>query len=81
MKLIKYKPPLPVVKAVCVGAVLIGLFFVVSGRWAVALCMLLGSYLLEKNLYRCPACGEKLNMNRLMPHPFHCPRCLTKLRD
>ena len=46
------------VKLVCIGAVFREFLFA-AGRWAAALCMLLGSYLLEKSMYRCPSLRQK----------------------
>lgn len=80
MKLFTYKIPLRAVKPICVGAALIGLFFAAAGRWPVALCMLLGSYLLEKNLYRCPACGKRLDMKMSLSRSSRCPGCYAGLR-
>lgn len=77
----KQKLPLPAVKSICVGAVLFGLFGFVSGNWIVGLCMLLGSYLMERNLYRCPVCGKKLDMKAPLFHGSRCPQCQGLLRS
>ena len=49
MKLLKINLPLPAVKAVCMAAVLIGIFAVVAGSWITGLCLLVGAYLLERS--------------------------------
>ena len=72
---------LAVVKPGCIAAVFFGIFFLASGRWAAALCMLLGSYLFEKSMYRCPACGKKLDMKYPLPRGARCPFCGAVLRE
>lgn len=72
---------MPVVKAICIGAVLFGVFALAAGNWIVGLCMLLGSYLFEKNLYRCPACGKKLDMKAPLFRGCVCPCCKTTLKQ
>lgn len=72
---------LAMVKPVCIGAVFLGIFFFAAGRWAAALCMLLGSYLLEKSMYRCPACKKKLDMKYPLPKGARCPFCGAVLRE
>ncbi|MEG1575586.1 MAG: hypothetical protein RR366_02160, partial [Clostridium sp.] len=65
---VKIKIPLQYVKPICIVSALVGVFFLASGNWAAGLCMLLGSYVFEKSMYRCPKCGEKLDMKYpLMP--------------
>ena len=79
-KKFKIKMELAMVKPVCVGAVLLGIFFFAAGSWVAALCMLLGSYLFEKSMYRCPACGRKLDMKYPLPAGSRCPFCGAQLR-
>lgn len=71
--------PLPLVKLVCVSAALSGIFFAVLGNWIVGLCLLLGAYLFEKNLYRCPECRAKLEMKRPIFASSRCPHCHQSL--
>lgn len=80
MKAIKIKLPLPAVKGICVAAVLTGIFAVVAGSWITGLCLLLGAYLFEKNLYCCPTCGKKLDMKAPVFPGSHCPKCGAELR-
>ena len=77
----KIKISLAMVKPICIGAVLLGIFFFAAGRWAAALCMLLGSYLFEKSMYRCPACGKKLDMKYPLMKGARCPFCGHILRE
>ena len=77
----KYKMPLTAVKPVCIVAVLCGIFFFAAGRWAAALCMLLGAYLLERGMYRCPSCGKKLDMKYPLFRGCRCPFCGKELRE
>lgn len=77
----KIKLPLPLVKGVCIAAVFAGLFFAVTGNWIVGICMLLGSFLFEKNLYRCPHCGAPLDMKRPLLKGARCPACAAALRE
>lgn len=80
-KWIKIQIPLRYVKRICVGAVFVGLLFVVSGMWAAGLCMLLGAYILEKSQYCCPVCGKKLDMKYPLFRGACCPFCRAKLRE
>ena len=80
-KKFKIKISLAMVKPICIGAVLLGIFFFAAGRWAAALCMLLGSYLFEKSMYRCPACGKKLDMKYPLMKGARCPFCGHILRE
>lgn len=80
-KWMKIQIPLPWVKRICVGAVLSGILFLVSGMWAAGLCMLLGAYILEKNRYCCPQCGKKLDMKYPLLHGACCPFCRARLRE
>lgn len=75
----KWKLPLKAVKPVCAAAVVTGLFFVVAGSWAAGLCMLLGAWILEKNLYRCPLCRHPLDMKRPLFRGARCPSCSGEL--
>ena len=59
----KFRIDLRLVKAVSIMGTLGGLFFLATGKWIGAICMLLGSYQFEKNLYRCPHCGRPMSMN------------------
>lgn len=68
------------VKLVCTGAVLLGIFFFGAGKWAAALCMFLGAYLLERSMYRCPGCGKKLDMKYTLLPGALCPFCRQELR-
>ena len=80
MKLLRINLPLPAVKIICMLAVLVGIFAVVAGSWITGLCLLLGAYLFEKNLYRCPVCGKKLDMKAPVFSGSHCPGCGAELR-
>ncbi len=80
MKVLKFRLPLPAVKCICMAAVLIGIFAVVAGSWTTGLCLLLGAYLFEKNLYCCPVCGKKLDMKAPVFPGSRCPGCGTELR-
>mgnify|MGYP004481873571 CR=1 FL=1 len=80
MKL-KKKIPLAVVKPLCITGVLAGILFFACGRWAAALCCLLGAYGFERNLYCCPNCGRRLNMKYPLMHGACCPECRTVLRQ
>ena len=73
--------PLGYVKPVCMAAVLCGIFFLVSGSWIAGLCMLLGSYLFEKSMYRCPHCGKRLDMKAPLFRGSRCPGCAGVLRQ
>ncbi len=77
----KFKVPLVVVKPFCMAAVLIGVFFIALGNWVVGLCMFLGSWQFEKQLYRCPKCNQKLNMKMPLFKSSRCPGCASILRD
>jgi len=77
----KFRLPLVYVKPFCMAAVLFGVFFVVLGNWVVGLCMLMGSWLFEKNLYCCPKCGQKLDMKTPLFKSSRCPKCTCVLRD
>ena len=79
MKL-KIRVPLPLVKPICIAAVLVGIFAVTAGSWITGLCLLLGAYLLEKNCYRCPHCGKKLDMKYPLFKGSCCPACRAVLR-
>ncbi len=76
----KIKMSLRAVKPICIIAVLLGIFFFAAGKWAAALCMLLGAYLLEKSMYRCPGCGKKLDMKYPLFPGSRCPFCGFELR-
>ena len=76
----KFKLDLRWVKPVCVGAVLVGVFALAAGSWITGLCLLLGSYLLEKSQYRCPHCGKKLDMKAPLFRGNCCPACGGVLR-
>ena len=78
---IKFRVPLPLVKPICIAAVLIGIFAVTAGSWITGLCLLLGAYLLEKNCYRCPHCGKKLDMKYPLFKGSYCPACKVELRS
>jgi len=80
MKLLKLNLPLPAVKIICMVAVLVGIFALVAGSWITGLCLLLGAYLFEKNLYRCPECGKKLDMKAPTFPGCRCPGCGAELR-
>lgn len=73
--------PRPAVKLTCVIAVLVGIFALVAGCWATAICLLLGAYLFEKNLYCCPVCGKKLDMKAPVFPGARCPGCGAELRE
>ena len=77
----KFKIPLVYVKPVCAAAVLLGIFGLAAGRWITGLCFLLGSYLLEKSCYLCPACGKKLDMKYPLFRGAVCPGCGAVLRE
>ena len=57
-----------------------GILFLAAGLWLAGLCMLLGSYILEKSSYRCPHCGRKLDMKYPLPKGSCCPFCRGGLR-
>ena len=59
---------------------LVGILFLAAGLWLAGLCMLLGSYILEKSSYRCPHCGRKLDMKYPLPKGSCCPFCRGGLR-
>lgn len=80
-RVIKADIPLTCVKPVCIGAAILGIVFLVSGMWAAGLCMLLGSYILEKNRYRCPKCRGKLDMKYPLLKGGRCPFCGEILRQ
>jgi uncharacterized protein with PIN domain len=80
MKLVKVHIPLLTVKAVCIVAVLAGVFSFAAGHWASAVCCLLGAYILERNRYRCPSCNLKLDMKHPVFKSSVCPACKTPLR-
>ena len=61
-------------------AALTGIFALASGSWITALCLLLGAYLFEKNLYRCQVCGKKLDMKAPVFPGSHFPGCGAELR-
>lgn len=71
---------LPVVKLVCVCGTLAGLFFLLAGSWTSGLCMLLGAYFLERNLYRCPHCRHRLDLKKQVSPLDRCPGCGSGLR-
>lgn len=79
-KLIKLNIPLVYIKPICVIAVLLGVFFLAAGSWPAGLCMLLGSYIFEKNMYCCPSCGKKLDMKYPLIKGACCPFCREHLR-
>lgn len=78
--ILKVTIPLRLVKPVCIAAMLVGIVFLASGSWIAGLCMLLGSYILEKSTYRCPGCGRNLDMKRPLMKGGKCPFCKTELR-
>lgn len=79
-KLLKVTVPLRLVKPVCIAAMLVGIAFLASGSWIAGLCMMLGSYILEKSGYRCPGCGRNLDMKRPLMKGGKCPFCKAELR-
>lgn len=74
------KLPLRVVKPLCILGVLAGILFFCCGRWAAALCCMLGAYSFERNLYCCPECGMRLNMKYPLLPGARCPSCKALLR-
>lgn len=70
--------PLWVVRLVCVFAAIGGIFLLVLGRWPAAVGIIVSSYMIEQNLFRCKACRFKLSMNRGLPP--NCPRCFAELK-
>lgn len=62
-------------KIVCRVAVIPALFYIVAGNWVVGLCLLLGAWIFEKNLYRCPHCRCKLDMRIPLNSLSTCPQC------
>lgn len=81
MRVLKGKLPLNLVKPICMAATLLGAFFLVSGSWVAGLCMLLGSYLMEKSLYCCHHCGKKLDMKHPFSRSARCPFCKEALQN
>lgn len=79
-RLLKAAIPLHYVKPVCVMGVMTGVFFLAAGLWIAGLCMLLGSYILEKNAYCCPGCRRRLDMKRPLLKGSRCPFCGEGLR-
>lgn len=79
-KMLKITVPLRLVKLVCIAAMLVGIVFLASGSWISGLCMMLGSYILEKSAYRCPGCGRSLDMKRPLMKGGKCPFCKAELR-
>lgn len=79
-KLIKLNIPLLYVKPICIMAALLGVFFLVAGNWIAGLCMLLGAYVFEKSMYRCPDCGKSLDMKYPLLKGSYCPFCKKELR-
>ena len=77
----KIRIPLLYVKPVCIVSVLIGIVALVSGKWITGLCLLLGSYFFEKNLYRCPTCKKSLDMKAPLFRGACCPACGRMLRE
>lgn len=77
---LKLRVPLRWVKPICVTAVLVGVFALAAGSWITGLCLLLGSYLFEKNFYRCPHCGKQMDMKAPMFKGAVCPFCKQSLR-
>ena len=77
----KIRLHLRLVKAICIAGTLGGVLFLVTGKWIGALCMLLGSYQFEKNLYRCPHCGQRLNMKAPLYRDARCPGCQQVLNQ
>lgn len=73
--------PLAWTKPICMIATVTGIFAVVSGSWITGLCLLLGSYLFEKNFYRCPVCKKKLDMKAPLLRGARCPGCGSPLRE
>lgn len=76
----KFKINLRWVKPICIAAVLGAVFALAAGSWITGLCLLLGSYLLEKGQYRCPHCGKKLDMKAPLFRGSCCPACGGELR-
>ena len=72
--------PLTWVKPICITAALCGVVGLAAGSWITGLCLLLGSYLLEKSCYRCPHCGKKLDMKYPLFKGSCCPACRVELR-
>ncbi len=79
-KLLKVTVPLRLVKPVCMAAVILGIAFLAASSWIAGLCMLLGAYILEKSMYRCPCCGRNLDMKRPLMKGARCPFCKEGLR-
>ena len=77
---LRAKIPLTYVKPICIAAALAGILFLAAGLLLAGLCMLLGSYILEKSSYRCPHCGRKLDMKYPLPKGSCCPFCRGGLR-
>lgn len=77
----KYKIPLRYVKVICIASALGGIVGLAAGRWITGLCLLLGSYLLEKSRYRCPVCGKRLDMKYPLLRGAVCPVCGAELRE
>ena len=77
---LRAKIPLKYVKPICIAAALAGILFLAAGLWLAGLCMLLGSYILEKSSYRCPHCGRKLDLKDPLPKGSCCPFCRGGLR-
>ena len=77
---LRAKIPLKYVRRICIAAALAGILFRAAGLWLAGLCMLLGSYILEKSSYRCPHCGRKLDMKYPLPKGSCCPFCRGGLR-
>jgi len=79
MKNGRARPSPRVVKIIFMSAVLIAIVFLAIGNWFVVVCMMVGAFLMEKNIYRCPNCDHKLNMKvSLRAFPL-CPACGTNL--
>lgn len=76
----KIRLSLAYVKPVCVVATLLGIVGLVSGNLITGLCFLLGAYIFEKNMYRCPGCKRTLNMKLPLHKGAHCPDCGASLR-
>ena len=72
--------PLTMVKPICILGVMMGIFFLAAGLWIAGLCMVLGSYILEKNTYRCPKCRRNLDMKHPLMKGSRCPFCGELLR-
>jgi hypothetical protein len=71
----RYRIPLRAIKVICRVAVVPALFYVVAGNWVVGLCLILGAWIFERNLYRCPRCRYKLDMRIPLNHLSSCPEC------